>query len=462
MTQVNHYYDVVRYSMTEYPEQALDEMITEQEQVYAETPFNVYSGVDRSIFYGSFALTNEAYRADAYTADGFLAYMFADQTALGVTSTLSAIGSVTLGIWAVRRTLAAKAANQSAEEAARQFALHKQQAIIAAQQMKNSASSLAGDVLTTTNSSALGNAATQYGSTYNDVLNALAQKYLVDPNVVLNSGFDLKLSTVSMKSSSMSPTDMAIMKQMNKDFYAQKSVQHKLANTQLKEAQEMTQTVTNTASGSGLTIALYIVSGILLLYSAFSLGMTVYSYYHPEYEDVPVALVDVKTTVDGDRYVKYDVVCEAETNEYGVYEAGDLNAYSALRWNALYYTKSYEAGKPLLADSFTVNKSSSKPKDGYTPVHLFGEVVCYNLNKYNFDGNTTIYLSVKQSKNDKSAVADVPELVGSMVGTGFLFLAGGLGAAVGVGCTIAAQNVLKKKKQGANAEAEVKAEPKEN
>ena len=66
--------------------------------------------------------------------------------------------------------------------------------------------------------------------------------------------------------------------------------------------------------------------------------------------------------------------------------------------------KSYEAGKPLLADEFVVSNTGNVPKNGYTPVHRFGEVICYDLNKYNFDYETSIYLSVKQSKNDKAAV----------------------------------------------------------
>ena len=198
-----------------------------------------------------------------------------------------------------------------------------------------------------------------------------------------------------------------------------------------------------------------------MLYSAFRLGKTVYDHYHPTYEDVPLSMVDLVDTVDGDRFIKYDVVYNAETNEDGVYEAGDLNAFEAQRWNALYYTKSYEAGKPLLADNFVVSNNNNKPKDGYTPVHRFGEVVCYNLNKYNFDGDTQIYLSVKQSKNDKSAVADVPEVVGSMFGVGFLFLAGGIGAIAGVGGVLETQEIIKKKKSGSAAQGEDTAQAEE-
>jgi hypothetical protein len=196
---------------------------------------------------------------------------------------------------------------------------------------------------------------------------------------------------------------------------------------------------------------LFLVGAIMLLYSAYNLIMTVYNYYHPAFEDIPLAMVDMINTVDGDRYIKYDAVFNAETNEDGIYEAADLNAFAAERWNALYYTKSYEAGKPLLADEFSVSNRSNKPKDNYAPVHRFGEVVCYDLNKYNFEGNTSIYLSVKQSKHDKSAVADVPEVVGSMLSAGFLFLAGGIGAALGVGGTIITQKSLKKKRSGADS-----------
>ena len=217
-------------------------------------------------------------------------------------------------------------------------------------------------------------------------------------------------------------------------------------------AEQSTQNAVETASSSsstGISFSaglLYVAGGILMLYSAFRLGKTVYDYYHPTYEDVPLSMVDLVDTVDGDRFIKYDVVYNAETNEDGVYEAGDLNAFEAQRWNALYYTKSYEAGKPLLADNFVVSNNNNKAASGYTPVHRFGDVVCYDLNKYNFDGDISIYLSVKQSKNDKSAVADVPEVVGSMFGTGFLFLAGGIGAIAGVGGVLATQEIIKKKK----------------
>ena len=137
--------------------------------------------------------------------------------------------------------------------------------------------------------------------------------------------------------------------------------------------------------------------------------------------------------------------------ENGSYAPGDLNGFSAQRWNALYYTKSYEAGKPLLADEFSLSGSNNQPKTGYTPVHRFGEVVCYDLNKYSFNDNTSLYLSVKQSKNDKAAVSEVPKVVGSIFANGVWLLFAGAGALVGVGCTLGTQALWKKKKPQANA-----------
>ena len=192
--------------------------------------------------------------------------------------------------------------------------------------------------------------------------------------------------------------------------------------------------------------------------AAYSYGSQIHSYYNPEYKDIPTAMVDLVQTEDGDRYIKYDAATMATLNDKKGYDAADLNAFEGQRWNALYFTKSYEAGKPLLADNFVVSNNNNKAASGYTPVHRFGEVVCYNLNKYTYGFTPSIYLSVKQSKNDKSAVADVPQVVGSMFGTGFIFLAGGVGAVAGIGGTLGTLELMKKKKNndGGDKKAEEK------
>ena len=196
------------------------------------------------------------------------------------------------------------------------------------------------------------------------------------------------------------------------------------------------------------TGVLYIASAAALTYSAIKLYNKIYDYYHPNYEEVPVAMVDLVKTADGDRYIKYDVVYEAKTKD-GKYHAGDLNAYKGERWNAVYYTKNSEAGNPLLAD-FEVSDNNNRAEKGYVAVHRFGEVVCYDMNKYNFSGNAaTVFMSVAQSENKKSDVTGVPDVVGTIFGTGFWLIAGGMGALVGVGGTLGTQSLLKKKKEGA-------------
>ena len=47
MTKAAHYYDVVRYSMTDYPEETINAELEANEKIYSEVPFNVYAGVDR-------------------------------------------------------------------------------------------------------------------------------------------------------------------------------------------------------------------------------------------------------------------------------------------------------------------------------------------------------------------------------------------------------------------------------
>jgi hypothetical protein len=275
----------------------------------------------------------------------------------------------------------------------------------------------------------------------------MMKKYFSDVDIAdmsFSDKFDYLVNNkVSFKMSEMESYQWGSMKLDVKA--AQKDVisQHdQIVNEQVRAATEAN------AGQMATSTILYIAGGVMLLYSALMLGYTAYSHYYPDYVDIPLSMVDLIETEDGDRYIKYDVVREAEAKKNGDYAAGDLNAFEAQRWNALYYTKSYEAGKPLLADEFVHSTSNNKAKDGYTPVHRFGEEICYDLNKYNFsDKSPSIYLSVKQSKNDKSAVADVPEVVGSMFSGGLWMMFGSIGALFGVGGTLGTQALLKKKRE---------------
>jgi hypothetical protein len=164
-----------------------------------------------------------------------------------------------------------------------------------------------------------------------------------------------------------------------------------------------------------------------------------------------MVMVDVVDSESGNKYVRYDVVLDMSFKD-GEYHAADLNAFEGERWNALYYTKSSDAGKPLLA-YFVISNDNNRADAGYDPVHRFGEVICYDLNKYNFSSDSAmIFLSIRQSKKQKSIVTEAPQIVGSIFGTGLWFVAGCVGIVCGVGVTLTAQVIVKKRKNEESSE----------
>ncbi len=447
MVRVAHYGDVVRYSMSDYPEDELIAEVEKLEEKYAEMPFNVYTGVDRSIYYGTFALTSAAYRADAYTQEGLLSHIFVANGDVVLGAIHTGMTGAFIGAWAVNRTFAAIEAKATVATA--------KEVVAGVDAIKHNLAEMTNQTMAAMSTKTAGISST-YGATCGEAVDTLLAKAIPDvanQPFFQNQTIEWKLYALNRESAArnLSSTDLKVLEDLNTQYA---DTQQGITDA-LNQQKEIANSVATNAGiskmamfGTGL---LYVVSAGLMVYTAYTLGSTVWSYYHPEYEDIPTSLVDLIETVDGDRYIKYDVVFNAETNRDGVYEAADLNAFEGQRWNALYYTKSYEAGKPLLADTFVTSTTNNKPRDGYSPVHRFGEVVCYDLNKYTYGLTDSIYLSVKQSKNDKSAVADVPPVVGSMFGTGFLVLAGGIGVIAGVGGVLAAQGIAKKKKSHADS-----------
>lgn len=282
--------------------------------------------------------------------------------------------------------------------------------------------------------------------------NVMIAKYFPDaPDIQLDAlPFEGKLSVLDH--ASMTPNDTMYLRLVHDQV--NKTITPAVGNQQA--AEQTARKAIGMSSGIGkLTASLYIVGGAMMIYTAIALGVARYNQRHPDYADIPVALVDLVTTVDGDRFVKYDAVLEAEPGEDGTYAPGDTNAFAGERWNALYFTRSYEAGQPLLAE-IVVSYDNNKPGEGYAPVHRFGEIVSYDLNKYCFSSKAdSVYLSVKQSENNKSAVEDVPSLIGSLISSGILFLAVGGGVLAGAGLTYAVQQISKKKKNKKEASSPV-------
>lgn len=146
---------------------------------------------------------------------------------------------------------------------------------------------------------------------------------------------------------------------------------------------------------------------------------TLYNQYEVSYTDIPDNMVDVVSYKDGDRFVNYKNVPAYYYDEKGALKTreNDLNAYDGRQWVSLYYTKNYEAGYCLTASPDLIATEASKT--GYTSVHLFGRTDGYNTNSYcNRDNAQAVYLAFKYSTNQKSAVTDIPEIVGSVFNAG--------------------------------------------
>ena len=452
MTRVSHYYDIVLYSMSDLPKENIEEKLAALEEEYSGIAFNVYAGVDRTIYRDTFALTSAAYRADAYTESGFWSSLVDPSNGWGIASISTAGVSLICSVWGICRTVKANMLTSAAKKLVSDAEFAFNTALLESAHRTRSIALIA----TNTNYFMYDGKVEIAGKIFDgnniadDVVNALFDK--VFPNLKnAGHGFDtkvlmLKSATGTERIGQMDVFEEGFLDDLlingTKDSESYILMKHSLEDAR-RTADRTAQAVNKM---SKLTNALYIVGGISLVASAITMSVSVYNYYNPSYDDIPTAMVDLINTADGDRYIKYDVVYEAEPQKDGNYAAGDLNAFKANRWNALYYTKSYEAGKPLLAGEFVVSNSTNTPAKNYAPVHRFGEVVCYDLNKYNFNDDCSIYLSVKQSENNKSAVADVPEVVGSVFGRGLLIVAGGVGLVAGVAGTIASQKLMKRRK----------------
>ena len=445
MTKVYHYYDVVRYSMSDSPEEVLDQEISELEKTYKDEPLNVFLGVDRDIYDQTFALTTAAYRADAYTdSNSLMEALFGSDTWRDTTKQLAmgALG-VGLSVWAIVRT-AKGGFGVPAQEAA---AMAKN----AVKKAEDKAYNLAEELATERMES--------WGQTYNDIVENLYtgysmfdDKYLVENWDALDFGDkinEVKAILTDKYGLFATNDEMDAISKISSEYTTKMQNKFKSGLSSAKRSVGL-----SVYGGRIFTGLLYLAGAASLAYSAYSLYKQIHDHYHPNYDEIPMAMVDLVKTVDGDRYIKYDVVLDMKFKD-GAYHAADLNAFEGERWNALYYTKNSEAGMPLLAD-FEVSNSDYNADEGYTPVHRFGEIVCYDLNKYNFSSQSdTIFLSIKQSENLKSDYADVPDIVGAIIGEGFWALAGCLGIVIGAGGTILTNGFLNKKKSKENNDDEI-------
>ena len=210
-------------------------------------------------------------------------------------------------------------------------------------------------------------------------------------------------------------------------------------------------TASSVSSSSGSTVATVFagvgaVLGVaMLVFSIYSIGQ-IMSKYLITYTAIPSNMVDTVETVNGNRYVNYKVVNSRYNDGSKITERpGDTNGYNGEQWNAIYYTKSYVAGKCMTANAYVIESASNFGK--YTPVAKFGLTNCYDLNSFNGNKNgDQIFLAFGNSNNKKSAETSVPTVVGSVFTYGAMALSTVIGFGIGVGAMV----LIKRKKEKEN------------
>lgn len=241
---------------------------------------------------------------------------------------------------------------------------------------------------------------------------------------------------------------------MTKYFVAQSK--YNGAKTELNQATEKL----NNFKPEQLTGGQIAFGSVLILAGAVMMGVSIwqltklYNKYEATYTDIPDNMVDVVSHRDGDRFVNYKNVPAYYYNDKGVLSTreNDLNAYDGRQWVSLYYTKNYEAGYCLTASPDLI--ATEAGKTGYTSVHLFGRTDGFNTNSYcNRDGAQAVYLAFKYSTNQKSAVTDIPEIVGSVFNAGYLAISAAVGFAGGALLIVCINKIRAKKKASAQENA---------
>lgn len=400
MTELAHYYDVVSYGSCATPEDIMDEKIGKLEEKYEDEPFDIYMGVDRSIYDGTFALTTEADRANASDPGGLLQHLLG-YNGIGLRLMESAFVGIGISIISFNISLRKGFNKMLADTTARRSSeLFAQQ--------------LAQFDTVTFPAKPISYFIGEYEAKFNTIHDAVNHVIYRNFSGILDNIDDMtfldKYQFIISNKASLPEMDVNAVTKMEEIYSNGYFEIHQ--NTGREAAAATTREFAQTSQLLNYaTVVMYIVGGAFMLAAAINLGVSIYNYYNPDYDDIPKAMVDLIEGADGDRYIKYDAVTMIDQNKDGDYDPADLNAFEGKYWNAMYITKSYEAGRPLLAD-FSVCYDNNTPAANFLPVHRFGEKVCYNLNKYNFkESAASIYLSVKQSDNQKAAVSDIPVVV---------------------------------------------------
>ena len=189
--------------------------------------------------------------------------------------------------------------------------------------------------------------------------------------------------------------------------------------------------------------SLGIAAGIAMIaFSIYSI-VRIVDKYNPSYTKIPSNMVDTVSTANGSRFINYTVVNSLYQDGNKTSEKpGDTNGYSGKQWNAIYYTKSFEAGKCMTSTGYFIDSAENFGK--YTPVAAFGTNNCYDLNSFNGKENTeNIFVAFGNSNNKKSAETSVPTVIGSVFTYGAMAISG----VAGMGLGMCIMSLIKRKKE---------------
>ena len=196
--------------------------------------------------------------------------------------------------------------------------------------------------------------------------------------------------------------------------------------------------------GVALDVVMGVAMGIMLIAEGINMGIRVYNYYHPDYTEIPRAIIDEVVTDTDSYFVNYYAV----KDQTGA--SGDLNAWSAQRWNALYTTTDKKAGDPIIASSLVVKlKDSSFPSDEHGAVHYFGETAAANVNRYQFRKTATATYIFYERDHSLSMTASTFSTGQLVMFTGFGLLGGVALGSLGI---LGAGKLKKKKKDEVDPE----------
>lgn len=180
----------------------------------------------------------------------------------------------------------------------------------------------------------------------------------------------------------------------------------------------------------------------MIVFSVYSI-VQIIDKYNPSYTKIPSNMVDTVSTANGSRFINYTAVNSLyQDGDKTAEKPGDTNGYDGIQWNAIYYTKSFEAGKCMTSTGYFIDSAENFGK--YTPVAGFGTKNCYDLNSFNDNENTeNIFVAFGNSNNKKSAETSVPTVIGSMFAYGAMAISG----VAGMGLGMCIMSLIKRKKE---------------